>query len=192
MCVDDSIYSEIPERYFPDSNRYERVAPNYELVPRGGWSVTFPTLRGLLFRAHGGSLPPPNLTYEQTQCMASADTGRVATRFRQYYPQFKGWECCLDVIKKFEQVRKHKYSFVIKTRPDIAFAAPLYTTRTKAGASFGPEDGARCALLSFKPDVRLDDDGFAPSRRGAFHSLQLAATLRYFNSRWAAVLWRGD
>lgn len=102
MCVDGSIYSEIPGKYFPGSQGYEQAAPSLQFIPRDGWATAYPTLRGLKYRKPGSNNPPAGLTHDEAPCMAATDHGHTATGFRKFYPQFKGWECCLQMIEQYE------------------------------------------------------------------------------------------
>jgi hypothetical protein len=111
MCVSDSVYDQIGDAINQST---------YGYIPRDGWQAQFPTLKALKFRQR---LADPSFNFEDAPCMAG--DSRPSTRFRRFWPMFKGWECALDLMKAHEQKEGFKYDFVIRMRPDIGLAGPV-------------------------------------------------------------------
>ena len=126
-CVDDSVYDELPAGSVPGQPNYRRPSPNFEFVAKDGWGAIYPTLRAWKSREKGSVTPflTERWSREDAPCMPQGDNGRTASRFRLFYPQFAGYECCLRMVEKYEAEHSMRYKYVVKSRPDISIDKPI-------------------------------------------------------------------
>eukprot|EP01052_Picozoa_sp_SAG31_P003728 SAG31_NODE_146_length_22601_cov_56.529192_25_plen_411_part_00 len=152
MCLDGRDYDEMNAK-----NRSVVAVDSldYGLIAANDWQQQYPTLKRLRWR--------PSIT----------GYGNASDRYRRYWPQFKGWECCHDLMTGYENENGFRYDFVIKARPDVLVAGPvvipdrlLAMRRAK-----GPDAKAVSGQAFFHPRGQLMCDELHVATRAAAQSL---------------------
>ena len=159
------VYDDLPAGSVPGQPNYARPSPNFEFVPKDGWGEIYPTLKAWKQREPGSVTPSDHWTKEEAPCIAEGDNTRTAKHFKLFYPQFAAYECCLRMVEEHEAANSMRYTYVIKTRPDISIdSAVSLPAELVAGAGTKLVVGApyyrrnlMCVHKTLYRFVRLDD-----------------------------------